>query len=65
MSDLKPIVLGMAHGLKDSLIGMTALLRLKGILEGNNAENQYNTNVQPHRRTRHGAKTVEKKKDLR
>ncbi|KAM7450928.1 Etoposide induced 2.4 mRNA [Porites harrisoni] len=64
MSDLKPIVLGMAHGLKDSLIGMTALLRLKSILEGNHAENQYNTNVQPHRRTRHGAKTVEKKKDL-
>lgn len=64
MSDLKPIVLGMAHGLKDSLIGMTALLRLKSILEGNHAENQYNT-VQPHRRTRHGAKTAEKKKDLR
>lgn len=63
MSDLKPIVLGMAHGLKDSLIGMTALLRIRSILEENHAENQYNTDVQPHRRTRHRAKPAEKKKD--
>jgi len=63
MSDFKPIILGVAHGLKDSLIGMTALFRLKSILDENQEEKHHKTDVQSSRRTRHRARQTEKKTD--
>ena len=63
MSDFRPIILGIGHGLKDSLIGMTALFRLKSILDENQAEKQYKTDIQSFRRTRHRARHTEKKSD--
>ncbi|XP_022798310.1 etoposide-induced protein 2.4 homolog [Stylophora pistillata] len=52
MSELRPIVLGIGHGLKDSLLGMTVLLRLNSILEEKQTEDQFKTDTQSSRRTR-------------
>lgn len=41
MSELRSIVLGIGHGLKDSLFGMTALFKLSSILGENQTENQF------------------------
>ncbi|KAK2573781.1 Etoposide-induced protein 2.4-like protein [Acropora cervicornis] len=40
MSDFRAIVLGFVYGFKDSVVGMTALLRLRSILEENQMEKQ-------------------------
>ena len=40
MSDFRAIVLGFVFGFKDSIVGMTALLRLRSILEENQREKQ-------------------------
>ncbi|XP_015766426.1 PREDICTED: etoposide-induced protein 2.4 homolog [Acropora digitifera] len=40
MSDFRAIVLGFVCGFKDSVVGMTALLRLRSILEENQMEKQ-------------------------
>lgn len=52
MSELRPIVLGIGHGLKDSLLGTTVLLRLNSILEEKQTEDQFKTDTQSSRRTR-------------
>lgn len=41
MSELRSIILGIGHGLKDSLFGMTALFKLSSILGENQTENQF------------------------
>lgn len=65
MSELTPIILGMGHGLKDSLFGMTAMFRLSIILGENQTETQFKTDMQSFRRTRHRprANAAEKKVD--
>lgn len=63
MSEFGPIILGIAHGLKDSLIGMTALLRLKSILGENQTERQHKTDTHSFRRTRNRTRQTEKKTD--
>lgn len=56
MSELRSIFLGIGHGLKDSLLGMTALFKLSIILGENQTESQFKS---ASRRTRHRAKTRE------
>ena len=68
MSELRWIIVGVGYGLKDSLFGMTALLRLNSILGENHAESQFKADSQsPFRRPRHRARTslnaLEKKGD--
>lgn len=58
MSELRSTIFGIGHGLKDSLFGMTALLRLNSILRENHAENQFKADSQSSfRRPRHRART--------
>ena len=58
MSELRSIILGIGHGLKDSLFGMTALLRISSILGENLPENQLKADSQSSfRRPRHRART--------
>lgn len=68
MSELRSIFLGLGHGLKDSLFGMTALLRISSILSENLTENQLKAdNQSSFRRQRHRGRTTlnapEKKTD--
>lgn len=53
MSELRSIILGIGHGLKDSLFGMTALFKLSSILSENQTEYQFKSSF---RRTRQRAK---------
>lgn len=58
MSELRSMILGLGHGLKDSLFGMTALLRISSILSENLTENQLKAdNQSSFRRTRHRGRT--------
>lgn len=58
MSELRSIILGIGHGLKDSLLGMTALLRISSIQGENHTENKLKADSQSSfRRTRHRART--------
>ena len=52
MSELRSIILGIGHGLKDSLLGVTALFKLSSILGENQTENQFKSSF---RRTRQRA----------
>lgn len=63
MSDFRPIILGIALGLKDSLIGMTALFRLKSLLDESQQEKQSKTEIHSSRRTRNRARQTENKAD--
>ena len=58
MSEIRSIILGIGYGLKDSVFGMTALLRISSILGENHMENQLKADSQSSfRRTRHRART--------
>ena len=50
------------HGLKDSIIGMTALIRLKSVLEENQAEKQGEFDTQSSQRNRERRKVDNKTK---
>ena len=52
MSDFRAIILGIVYGFKDSVMGMTALLRLRSILEENQAEKQIKIDTYSSRRIR-------------
>lgn len=52
MSDFRAIILGIVYGFKDSVMGMTALLRLRSILEENQAEKQMKIDIYSSRRIR-------------
>ena len=41
MSEFGPVISGIAHGFKDSLIGTTALFRLNSALDERGGENQF------------------------
>lgn len=62
MNDFRPIILGIMHGLKDSIIGMTALIRLKSVLEENQAEKQGEFDTQSSQRNRERRKVDNKTK---
>ena len=58
MSELRSIIVGIGHGLKDSIFGMTALLRIGSILGENLMENQLKADSQSSfRRSRHRVRT--------
>lgn len=59
MSELRPIILGFGHGLKDSLLGTIVLLRVNSILEERQTEGQFKTDAQSSRRTRQRGKQNE------
>ena len=65
MSEFRPIILGITLGLKDSLIGMTALFRLKSILDEKQQEKQNKTEMHSSRRTRNRARQTEFNKEDR
>ena len=64
MSELRPIILGVGHGLKDSLLGMTALLRVSSILDEKQTEDQFKTDTHSSRRTRQRGRPNELEKKV-